>query len=50
MPAPKGRTPAGDTSLRQGGGHRGMKGEKQLPRKVEKEKKEIKDWMKTHRA
>jgi len=50
MPKPKESTPAGDASLKQGGGDRRMRPEKQLPRKVEREKEKIEGWMETHRA
>lgn len=50
MPKPKGSTPAGDKSLQQGGGHREMRAEKQLPRIVDRQKQAIKYFLRKIRG
>jgi len=50
MPKPKESTPIGDISLGELGGDKRKKANKQIPTRVQKDWKETRDWMKTHKA
>jgi hypothetical protein len=50
MPKPKESTPTGDESLKWLGGDKRKKPGKQIPSRVQKDFKEMAEWMKNHKA